>query len=207
MPRPRWRPRSGGELLLLTDTDGVRGADGQRIPSLDTAEAERLIADGVIDGGMVPKVRAALRAIGPGSAATRAIVADGRAPDAVRRSLAEASGTVFRVDSDPSRVDRLIDRAARHPPVGRPIASRILVGNLVHRRRPIALASCRAERIVTVRRGSCHLLAEEGGRLTVPGVLSLGERKRFGGPRKGEPLRALVGVQVRRSGGSLSPTS
>ena len=50
----------GGELLLLTDTDGVRGADGARIDELTTAEAEQLIGDGVIAGGMVPKVRCAL---------------------------------------------------------------------------------------------------------------------------------------------------
>jgi acetylglutamate kinase len=85
----------GGELLLLTDTDGVRGADGARIPSLDRAEAERLIATGVIGGGMVPKVRAALRALGPGSDARRAIVADGRARGALHQALVGRSGTRF----------------------------------------------------------------------------------------------------------------
>jgi acetylglutamate kinase len=85
----------GGELLLLTDTDGVRGADGEPIPALDASEAERLIADGVIKGGMVPKVRAALRALGPGSSAASAIVADGRAAGALRRALGEGSGTRF----------------------------------------------------------------------------------------------------------------
>ena len=58
----------GGELLLLTDTDGVRGAEGERIPELTPHEVARLIDGGVIAGGMVPKVNAALRAIGPGSA-------------------------------------------------------------------------------------------------------------------------------------------
>jgi acetylglutamate kinase len=84
----------GGELLLLTDTDGVRGADGQRIVSLDRAEAEHLIANGVIGGGMVPKVRAALRAIVPGSGA-RAIVADGRAARPIERALDGVGGTIF----------------------------------------------------------------------------------------------------------------
>ena len=83
----------GGELLLLTDTDGVRGADGARIPELDAAEAERLIAEGVIGGGMVPKVRAALRALRPGSRADRAIVADGRVAGALERALGGGSGT------------------------------------------------------------------------------------------------------------------
>lgn len=49
-------------LVLLTDTPGVRGERGEVIESLDAQEAERLIAAGVIHGGMAPKVRAALRA-------------------------------------------------------------------------------------------------------------------------------------------------
>jgi acetylglutamate kinase len=85
----------GGDLLLLTDTDGVRGADGQRIRSLDIADAERLIEDGIIDGGMVPKVRAALRAMGAGSIVGQAIVADGRGHGALMRAL-DSGGTRFR---------------------------------------------------------------------------------------------------------------
>jgi acetylglutamate kinase len=87
----------GGELVLLTDTDGVRGADGRRIPELTLAEAEQLIAEGVIAGGMVPKVRSALRALGPGSRAERAIIADGRTMAALQRALHEGSGTGFRI--------------------------------------------------------------------------------------------------------------
>ncbi len=87
----------GGELLLLTDTDGVRGADGQRIGELTPTEAERLIAQGVIAGGMVPKVRSALRALGPGSRAERAIIADGRAVGALAAALDGGAGTGFRL--------------------------------------------------------------------------------------------------------------
>jgi acetylglutamate kinase len=76
-------------LLLLTDTDGVWGADRQRIPSLTVAESERLIADGVIAGGMVPKVRCAERAIRAGAA--QAVIADGGASDALARALDDAS--------------------------------------------------------------------------------------------------------------------
>ncbi|MFM9958601.1 MAG: acetylglutamate kinase [Phycisphaerales bacterium] len=49
-------------LVLLTDVPGVRGADGTTIARADSDEVEALIASGVIHGGMVPKVRAALRA-------------------------------------------------------------------------------------------------------------------------------------------------
>lgn len=85
----------GGELLLLTDTDGVRGGDGTRIPQLTPETAARLVDDGVIAGGMLPKVAAALRAIGPGSRAVRAVIADGRTPRALHRALHEGAGTGF----------------------------------------------------------------------------------------------------------------
>ena len=65
------------------------GADGQRIPTLSVAESERLITDGVIAGGMVPKVRCAERAMRGGAA--QAVIADGGAPDAVARALDDPS--------------------------------------------------------------------------------------------------------------------
>jgi acetylglutamate kinase len=88
----------GGELVLMTDTDGVRGADGERIPELTPASTAALIAQGVIAGGMVPKVSSALRAIGPGSLAQRSIIADGRTRRALHRALHEGAGTGFRAD-------------------------------------------------------------------------------------------------------------
>jgi acetylglutamate kinase len=86
----------GGELVLMTDTDGVRGVDGQRVRELTPAEAARLIDDGVIAGGMVPKVDSALRAIGEGSLAERSVIADGRTEGALHRALHEGAGTGFR---------------------------------------------------------------------------------------------------------------
>ena len=50
------------ELLLLTDVNGVKGADGEYLPSLNGAEAKNLIEQGVIAGGMTAKVNAALHA-------------------------------------------------------------------------------------------------------------------------------------------------
>ncbi len=75
----------GARLVLLTDTDGVWGADRQRIPTLTVAESERLIGEGVIVGGMVPKVRCAERAMRAGAA--QAVIADGAAADALARAL------------------------------------------------------------------------------------------------------------------------
>ena len=85
----------GGELVLMTDTDGVRGADGERIPELTPEQAAQLIDEGVIAGGMVPKVGSALRALGRGSLAERSVIADGRSRQALHRALHEGAGTGF----------------------------------------------------------------------------------------------------------------
>jgi len=77
------------QLVLMTDVDGIRGADGAKVATLAAEAAEALIATGVIAGGMVPKVRAALAGIaGPGA---EAIICDAAAPDALARALADRS--------------------------------------------------------------------------------------------------------------------
>jgi acetylglutamate kinase len=73
------------QLVLMTDVDGIRDADGRRLDTLTAGEAESLIESGVIDGGMVPKVRAAVSALGWEGA--EAIIADSSAPDALVRAL------------------------------------------------------------------------------------------------------------------------
>jgi acetylglutamate kinase len=73
------------QLVLMTDVDGVRDADGRKLDSITADEAEALIADGTISGGMVPKVKAALAALAWDDA--EAIISDGSAPDALMRSL------------------------------------------------------------------------------------------------------------------------
>jgi len=50
------------ELLLLTDVNGVKDANGEYIESLSKAHANSLIENGVIAGGMTAKVYAALHA-------------------------------------------------------------------------------------------------------------------------------------------------
>jgi acetylglutamate kinase len=77
------------QLVLLTDVDGIRGADGSRLSSVTADEAEELIATGTIAGGMVPKVRAALAALTwPG---TEAVIADAATPHALERALEDGS--------------------------------------------------------------------------------------------------------------------
>lgn len=66
------------KLIYLTDVDGVKDKDGNRIASITKSEAKKLISSGVISGGMVPKVNAALSAIDAGVSKTHII--DGRVP-------------------------------------------------------------------------------------------------------------------------------
>ncbi len=54
------RALGAAALVLLTDVDGVRGADGRTIEELAPARVEGLITNGVISGGMVPKTRSAV---------------------------------------------------------------------------------------------------------------------------------------------------
>ena len=77
------------QLVLMTHVDGVRDASGHRLDSITPDEAEALIAEGTISGGMVPKVRAALAALAWEGA--EAIIADAAAPDALVRALDDPS--------------------------------------------------------------------------------------------------------------------
>jgi acetylglutamate kinase len=54
------------KLIFVSDVEGVRGRDGARIPALDGAGVERLIADGVATGGMIPKLRSCRSAVEAG---------------------------------------------------------------------------------------------------------------------------------------------
>ena len=69
------------KAIFLTDTQGVlrdRANPKSLIPQLTERQARELIASGVIDGGMVPKVEACFEAIEAG--AKQALILDGRVP-------------------------------------------------------------------------------------------------------------------------------
>ncbi|MDA5093298.1 acetylglutamate kinase [Aliiroseovarius sp. KMU-50] len=67
-------------LLLLTDIEGVKGADGEVLTELSADHIRELIAEGVIAGGMIPKTETALAAVEGGVRAV--VILDGRAPNA-----------------------------------------------------------------------------------------------------------------------------
>ncbi len=79
-------------LDFVSNVPGVL-QDGELIPTLTGTETNELIATGVINGGMIPKVRMALAAVEQGVAQTRIINLDG---------LERDGGTRF-YQSNPSR--------------------------------------------------------------------------------------------------------
>lgn len=72
-------------LLLLTDVEGVLDKNGQLIKSLTTAEAQNLIEDGTITGGMIPKIEGCLDVIAEGVEAV--VIINGKVPHAVLLEL------------------------------------------------------------------------------------------------------------------------
>jgi len=78
-------------LVFLTDVPGVRSADGQALARLPAEEARRLMESSVIEGGMIPKVEACLKAAAAGS---MSVVVDGRQEGALLSALEGAAGTV-----------------------------------------------------------------------------------------------------------------
>jgi acetylglutamate kinase len=72
-------------LLLLTDVPGVLDTSKNLIPELSVADARRLIADGTISGGMIPKVETCIYALDQGVEGV--VIMDGKVPHAVLLEL------------------------------------------------------------------------------------------------------------------------
>ena len=78
------------KLIHLTDVQGILGDDGSLLSTLSRKEAERLMDDNVIDGGMLPKVQSSVRALRGGTA--KAHIIDGRVPHAILLELFTREG-------------------------------------------------------------------------------------------------------------------
>ncbi len=83
-------------LLLLTDVAGVKDGSGTVLEEMTIETANTLIADGVIAGGMIPKVSTAMDALNRG--VDGVVILDGRAPHAVLLELftEHGAGTLIR---------------------------------------------------------------------------------------------------------------
>jgi len=82
------------KLVLLTDVDGVRDAHGELVSRVDGPGGRRLLDSGSVNGGMIPKVRAALRAL---DGAASAHIINGLVPHALLLEVLteEGVGTMF----------------------------------------------------------------------------------------------------------------
>jgi len=84
------------KLILLTNTAGLLDADEQLLTGLNAKQVNDLIDDGVIYGGMLPKIRCALEAVQAG--VTTAHIIDGRVQHALLLEMFtdEGVGTLIR---------------------------------------------------------------------------------------------------------------
>ncbi|KOR30025.1 acetylglutamate kinase, partial [Achromatium sp. WMS1] len=69
------------KLLLLTNTAGVLDQNGQILTGLNADQVNQLIANGIIHGGMLPKIQCALEAVDGG--VKTAHIIDGRIAHAI----------------------------------------------------------------------------------------------------------------------------
>jgi acetylglutamate kinase len=73
------------KLILLTDVEGVMGQSGSLISSMTAKGVQKLLEEGTISGGMIPKIQCALEALQRG--VRRVHIIDGRKPHAVLLEL------------------------------------------------------------------------------------------------------------------------
>ncbi|MEO8668680.1 MAG: acetylglutamate kinase [Bauldia sp.] len=83
-------------LLFLTDVPGVLDKEGKLLKELTVADVKRLIADGTITGGMIPKVETCVEALERGVKGV--VIVNGKTPHAVLLELFSdhGAGTLIR---------------------------------------------------------------------------------------------------------------
>lgn len=69
------------KAIFLTDIEGLKDKNGKTVSSITTTELNKMIQEGVITGGMIPKVKACISALDQG--VKKAHILDGRIPHCV----------------------------------------------------------------------------------------------------------------------------
>ncbi|HMK36769.1 MAG TPA: acetylglutamate kinase [Desulfomonilaceae bacterium] len=89
------------KFIVLTDVPGVMDSEKKLISSVSEDKAQELIRDGVVSGGMIPKIRCCLNALSGG--VPKAHIIDGRVPHALLLELLtdEGIGTELVRDAPP----------------------------------------------------------------------------------------------------------
>ena len=83
-------------LLLVTDVEGVLDKNEKLIPEIRSHEAEKLINDQTIHGGMIPKIKTCIEAVNNGVRGV--VIIDGRRPHSILFELFsdQGAGTLIR---------------------------------------------------------------------------------------------------------------
>ena len=83
-------------LLLMTDVEGVLDKNKKLIPEINSLIAEKMLKDGDISGGMIPKINTCLDAVKNG--VTGVVIVDGRKPHSILFELFsdKGAGTLIR---------------------------------------------------------------------------------------------------------------
>ena len=83
-------------LLLMTDVEGVLDKDKKLIPEINSSIAEKMLKDGDISGGMIPKINTCIDAVKNG--VTGVVIVDGRKPHSILFELFtdKGAGTLIR---------------------------------------------------------------------------------------------------------------
>ena len=83
-------------LLLMTDVEGVLNKDKKLITEINSSIAEKMLKDGDISGGMIPKINTCLDAVNNG--VTGVVIVDGRKPHSILFELFsdKGAGTLIR---------------------------------------------------------------------------------------------------------------
>lgn len=93
------RALNAEKLIFLSNVTGICRTDGSLISELNATQAHQLIADGVINGGMIPKIAACLDAL---ATVARVHIVDGREPHVLLRELLTDQGAGTMIVSNPS---------------------------------------------------------------------------------------------------------
>ncbi|MFA6347054.1 MAG: acetylglutamate kinase, partial [Dehalococcoidales bacterium] len=82
------------KLIFMTDVNGIRDSEGNYLPRLSPGEAKELLDSGVANGGMIPKIKACIRATG--NPLTRCVIIDGNRKNALVKEIEEGgTGTLI----------------------------------------------------------------------------------------------------------------
>ena len=93
------------KLVLMTDVEGIKSAEGKLLSTIDVALARKMIAAGVINQGMIPKVECCFGALRDGVAKTH--IVDGRVRHAVLLEIFTHAGIGTEVVRGHGRVTQI----------------------------------------------------------------------------------------------------